>query len=157
MPDMLVRLYNLPDRRSQIDELRASGVEIRPALAPERYLVVDWVTREFSRIWASETERAFTNTPISCFVAVKDSICIGFGCYDATCRGFFGPMGVEPDQRGRGIGASLLWCCLDAMRAVGYGYAIIGAVGPAEFYTKTVGAEMIDDSSPGIYRNTLKE
>ena len=37
----------------------------------------------------------------------------------------------------------------------GYGYAIIGGVGPAEFYAKTVGAIPIEGSEPGIYRGLL--
>jgi hypothetical protein len=46
--------------------------------------------------------------------------------------------------------------CLQAMRAEGYAYAIIGGVGPAEFYAKTVGAVEIEGSTPGIYRGQLK-
>jgi hypothetical protein len=42
------------------------------------------------------------------------------------------------------------------MLAQGYGYAIIGGVGPAEFYTKIAGATIIEGSSPGIYRGLLK-
>lgn len=36
-----------------------------------------------------------------------------------------------------------------------YGYAIIGWVGPAEFYAKAVGAVEIPDSTPGVYRGML--
>jgi len=41
------------------------------------------------------------------------------------------------------------------MRAQGYAYAIIGGVGPQDFYAKTVGAVLIDGSSPGVYGGTL--
>jgi hypothetical protein len=41
------------------------------------------------------------------------------------------------------------------MRQAGYGYAIIGGVGPADFYVKTVGATPIEGSEPGIYRGLL--
>jgi hypothetical protein len=44
---------------------------------------------------------------------------------------------------------------LTAMRDAGYGYAIIGGVGPAEFYRRTVGAIKIPDSNPGIYAEML--
>ena len=43
------------------------------------------------------------------------------------------------------------------MKAEGYGYAIIGWVGPAEFYAKVSGATVIEDSEPGIYRRMLTE
>jgi hypothetical protein len=58
-------------------------------------------------------------------------------------------------MRKRGVGAALLVACLNAMRDSGYGYAIIGWVGPREFYAKTVGAIEIPDSTPGIYRDLL--
>jgi hypothetical protein len=42
------------------------------------------------------------------------------------------------------------------MKLKGYAYAIIGAVGPAEFYEKAVGAIKIENSWPGIYNDILK-
>lgn len=41
------------------------------------------------------------------------------------------------------------------MRAAGYAYAIIGGVGPADFYARAVGAVEIPDSTPGIYADML--
>jgi GNAT superfamily N-acetyltransferase len=157
MPDMLVRLYDLPDLRELIGRLAGEGVDVRRALAPERHVVVDWVERTFGKSWASETRIAFANAPVSCHVAIENEACIGFGCYDTTCRGFFGPTGVALESRGRGIGKALLWATLDAMWEVGYGYAIIGGAGPTAFYEKNVGAVAIEGSIPGIYRNMLKE
>jgi len=49
----------------------------------------------------------------------------------------------------------LLLRSLRAMRDEGYVYAIIGGVGPAEFYEKCVGATLIEGSTPGIYRDLL--
>ena len=57
--------------------------------------------------------------------------------------------------RNGGIGKALLFACLEDMRQQGFGYAIIGGVGPAEFYTKTVGAVPIEGSEPGVYRGLL--
>ena len=54
-----------------------------------------------------------------------------------------------------GIGRALLLRSLAAMRAEGYAYAVIGGVGPQEFYKKCVGAMLIPDSAPGIYRDFL--
>ena len=59
--------------------------------------------------------------------------------------------------RGRGIGKGLLLASLEAMRQEGYGYAVIGGVGPKDFYAKVAGAVEIPDSTPGIYRDLLKE
>jgi predicted N-acetyltransferase YhbS len=64
---------------------------------------------------------------------------------------------VDPSLRGHGIGKILLIECLEAMRAQGYAYAIIGGVGPAAFYSKAVGAALIPGSDPGIYKGILSE
>ncbi|HMO55107.1 MAG TPA: hypothetical protein PJ994_11425, partial [Tepidiformaceae bacterium] len=69
---------------------------------------------------------------------------------------YFGPTGVAESQRGSGIGKVLLLQCLESLAAQGYAYAIIGGVGPAEFYEKTVGATLIPGSEPGIYRNMVR-
>jgi GNAT superfamily N-acetyltransferase len=63
---------------------------------------------------------------------------------------------VDETYRGRGIGKALLLACLHDMWAQGYGYAIIGWAGPVDFYIRAVGAIVIPDSSPGIYRGMLK-
>ena len=59
-------------------------------------------------------------------------------------------------MRKNGIGTGLLFACLEDMRQQGYGYAIIGGVGPTAFYSKAVGAVPIEGSEPGIYRGLLR-
>ena len=156
MPDMLVKLYELGDVHGPLKELEAKGVRVRRALPPERHIVVDWVRQHFSAGWASECEVAFGQVPVTCFIATSGQELLGFGCYDTTCKDFFGPTGVREDVRGRGIGKGLLLACLDAMRAQGYAYAIIGWAGPVEYYRKVVGATVIEGSSPGIYAGMLR-
>jgi predicted N-acetyltransferase YhbS len=80
---------------------------------------------------------------------------VGFGCYNATRKGMFGPEGVKPDHRGQHIGEALLLGCLHAMVHEGYAYAVIGWAGPKEFYAKAVGATLIEGSEPGVYRGKL--
>jgi predicted N-acetyltransferase YhbS len=113
------------------------------------------VRKAFSEGWASEAEVAFSRQPVSCFIAIDGGNVVGFACHDVTCPNFFGPTGVEPAARKKGIGAVLLFACLEDMRQAGYGYAIIGGVGPADFYSRTVGAVAIEGSEPGIYRGLL--
>ena len=157
MPDMLVRLYDLPEVQPCIDALAAEGVGVRHAMAYEKHTVTDWVRLHFGPTWASEAEVAFANHPVSCFIATHDGHVLGFACYDSTCRNFFGPTGVAESARGRGIGKALFLACLHAMRAGGYAYAVIGGAGPGEFYRKAAGAIEIPDSSPGIYGDQLKD
>ena len=156
MPDMLVKLYELPPLTPVIEGQRELGIDIRLALAPEKIFVVNWVLKTFGKHWASETDVAISNRPVSCFIAVEKEKIIGFACYDTTRKGFFGPTGVDEALRKRGTGKALLLACLHAMREQGYGYGIIGAAGPTDFYTKCVGATIIENSSPGIYRGMLR-
>ncbi len=151
MPDMLVKLYELPP---PVD-LSAQGVTVRRAMAPEKQLVLNWVGEHFYPHWVNECDVAFARQPVACFIAVEKGQILGFACHDATCRNFFGPTGVLESQRGRGIGAALLLACLHAMREQGYAYGIIGGVGPADFYARIVGASIIEGSSPGVYNNML--
>jgi GNAT superfamily N-acetyltransferase len=153
--DMLVKLYELPDSQAAYQRLQQAGITLRRALAPEKHIVTSWVRKNFSDAWASEVDVAFSRQPVSCFIAIQQSKVVGFACHDATCANFFGPTGVEPNARKNGIGAALLFACLEAMKQQGFGYAIIGGVGPAAFYSKTVGAVAIEGSEPGIYRGLL--
>jgi GNAT superfamily N-acetyltransferase len=142
--DMLVKLYDLPPSGAAFERLREQGIEVRRALAPEKHKVLAWVRDNFSEGWASEAEVAFARQPISCFIAVKERKVVGFACHDATCRNFFGPTGVAPQARKSGVGTGLLFACLEAMRQQGFGYAIVGGVGPADYYSKAVGAVPIE-------------
>jgi GNAT superfamily N-acetyltransferase len=157
MADMLVRLYDLPDLAPAIAEQRARGIEIRRGLAPDKRSVLEWVTKHWGDGWASECDVSFARQPVACILARQGEQIVGFACYESTCRNFFGPTGVRKSARGSGVGRALLLACLHAMRAEGYGYAILGGVGPdvARFYAKTVGAVAIEGSDPGVYGGAL--
>lgn len=156
MPDMLVKLYELPPLEPVLQQQSDLGIEIRRALAPEKHLVLAWIKQNFSDYWVSECDVAFSHVPVGCFIAIENGSLLGFSCYDATARGFFGPTGVGDAARGRGVGKALLLIALHDMRAQGYGYGIIGGVGPAEFYAKAAGATLIENSSPSIYKGLLR-
>ena len=152
MPDMLVRLYALPDH----NRILKDGHVVRRAAAYDKAAILHWIGQNFSTQWASEADVAFFRQPISCFLALHQERVVGFACYEATCRGYFGPSGVLEAYRGQGLGTRLLLECLRSMKEMGYAYAIIGGVGPKEFYAKAVGAIEIPDSTPGIYTPPLE-
>jgi GNAT superfamily N-acetyltransferase len=156
MTDMLVKLYDLKNDWGFLTEQEALRITLRKPLGSEKRLVVDWVKRHFIQdAWASETDKAISNQPISCFIAIRKNKLIGFACYDAAALGCFGPTGVLKSRRGQGTGKALLLACLLDMKLKGYGYAIIGWIGPGEFYRKAVGAIEIPDSTPGIWKDWL--
>ncbi len=155
MIDMLVRLYDLPDSTPVYDKVAESGITLRRARAFEKHTVAAFAKANFSEKWVSEIEVAMSRQPISCFIATRDKIILGFACYETTQRGFFGPTGVLESARGLGLGKALLLKSLEGLRDVGYAYAIIGGVGPKEFYVKNCGAIEIPGSDPGTYIDLL--
>lgn len=154
---MLVKLYDLPEIENLIKRLKDQGIVIRTAMPYEKSDVVKWAKDLFGPGWASECEVAFSNHPVSCFIATEEGIIIGFACYDSTCKNFFGPTGVIEIKQGTGVGKALFLSCLHTMAANGYAYAIIGMAAHTDFYARTAGATIIEGSSPGIYRDPLAE
>ncbi|MEX1194427.1 MAG: GNAT family N-acetyltransferase [Dehalococcoidia bacterium] len=151
MPDMLARLYDLPEAAPYERRVADRNLRVRRAEPWDKVRLRDFALKYFSDVWALETERAFISTPVTAYLALENAEIAGFAVYECTRRGFFGPTGVREDLRGSGLGALLLLRCLESMREMGYGYAIIGGVGPAAFYEKIVGATVIQGSDPGVY------
>ena len=129
-------------------------------MASDKSKIATYVRSNFSEAWANEFEKAMGNNPVSCFIAVnQEGKLVGFSCYDASYRNFFGPIGVSEECRGLHVGKELLLYALYAMRNEGYGYAIIGWSSEKNepFYRKSSGAVEIPDSFPGIYQNALPD
>jgi GNAT superfamily N-acetyltransferase len=151
----LVRLYDLPTFEAEA-RVRAAGIVVRRGLPPERQIVLDWIGQHFSSFWVSEAALCFSQQPPTIYVAVGRGALLGFACYDATAKGFFGPTGVDAAERGKGIGEALLITTLRGLREAGYAYAVIGDPGPVEFYRKRLDALEIPNSAPGIYSGMLR-
>src|SRR5919199_976224 len=156
MPDMLVNLLRLPPLDAALDESRGAGVVVRRAQPWELTPVREFVTRSFKRAWADEISVGFARQPVTVYVALREGRLVGFAAYECTRKDFFGPTGVVEEERGRGLGRALLLAALRGLRELGYAYAIIGGVGPAEFYERAAGAFVIPDSSPGIYADPIR-
>lgn len=140
--DMLINLNQLPPIPS------VKNARIVRVLPPDHVALMEFVQRHFGDGWASECRQAIAQQPNACFAATCGGRVVGFACYNATAKGFFGPIGVDPAERGCGIGKALLLYCLHAMAWDGYGYAVIGwCDGAADFY-RSVGAVEIPGSAP---------
>jgi len=157
MTDLLVKLYDLPDQELQLAAMAEKDIFVQRAMASEKKLVVGWVQNRFGDGWAAECDVAFSRQPIACMIAVSGGRLAGFACHDSTCRNFFGPIGIDPASRQKGVGRAVLLATLHAMAHAGYAYAIIGGAGPMAFFEKCVGAFPIPGSTPGIYRPTIKK
>ena len=78
MTDMLVKLYDLKEDWGFLAEQEKLGITIRKPIGPEKHLIENWVEKHFHNSWGSETDKALSNRPVTCFVAVKAEALIGF-------------------------------------------------------------------------------
>jgi ribosomal protein S18 acetylase RimI-like enzyme len=150
--DLLANLYEIDTNPSHSDEFTVSRL-----LSPDIYHLEAFIKRNFGPGWASEIKAGAYKSNPSVFIAKKGNRILGFAGYDCTCKGFFGPIGVSPTIRSKGIGKALLLATLNAMREDGYAYAIIGdGEGKFEFYQKCCHAIKIE-SSQTVYSRMLKK
>lgn len=156
MPDMLVKLYDLPPIDGLIAKLAEEGIFIKRAMATDLFPICDFVRETFGTGWAGEAQKAVCNLPSTCYIAAQKGEIVGFACFDTTAKDFFGPTGVSESMRGKGVGKALYLKCLHAMYESGYAYAIVGGAGPVDFYAKASGATVIPDCWPGEYHNLVK-
>jgi GNAT superfamily N-acetyltransferase len=105
--------------------------------------VLDFIERDFGRIWRFEASHAFERDTPTIYVTEHDGAIAGFAAHDVNNRGlgWFGPTGVSQSLRGRGIGRSLLLASLADLRRLGYSRAVIPWTDALDFYRKSCGAE----------------
>jgi GNAT superfamily N-acetyltransferase len=103
--------------------LADEGVTVRPANPADIVPVLDFAREHFSPDWRREAagvcQDLFVGDPrqVGLLVATRDGNVLGYAQHRAER---FGPFGVRPDQRGRGLGRVLLAGTLGAMLAKGY-------------------------------------
>ena len=133
MPDMLVRLYDLPDSRPIMAKMEEQGITIRRAIAPEKHVVLDWIKEFFGRL----DERGgcgHVQSPSTCIIAVDEAQqkIAGFACYEATNR-LLWPTGVDPAYRGRGIGKRCSWQLWRALESLAMPMLLLAGQGQWSF------------------------
>jgi GNAT superfamily N-acetyltransferase len=103
-----------------------------------RQLILDFIERHFGKIWRFEASRGVL------FHAEENGEITGFAAHEANNRGlgFFGPTGVAPAHRGKGIGWQLLRACLADARRLGYTRVVIPWTDAISYYEKGCGARV---------------
>jgi ribosomal protein S18 acetylase RimI-like enzyme len=140
--DMAVDL-NEADLETSIEhDLQGAGILLRRARAAEVQAAADFALENFSENWRREVSHAARFVPLPLFVALRGEHIVGFAAYDVTGLARFGPTGVHPDYRRRGIGCALLRKCLCSIRDRGDALATIGWVGPIDYYARCVNARV---------------
>jgi len=128
-----------PDKFDVTEDLRRlekEGFTIRRAEPDDKEEVLRFIRSEFA-LWEGEVKEFFRNDPISLHICLRGEEVVGFSGYDGNNKntGWFGPMGVLPECRGKGIGALLCKLCLRDIALQGHKRSIIPWVGPIRFYS----------------------
>jgi len=113
---------------------------------------VVWITNTFGGSWPQEAQAGW-----NWFVRDTAGACLGFATYEQRALrywwldgwlenpavGIFGPMGVDPALRGKGVGMVLTQRALLSLKDLGFSQALIPAVGPIQFYERCCGARVV--------------
>ena len=104
--------------------------------------VLEFIEREFGKIWRFEATPAFDDELPRAFITEEGGEITGFAVHDVNNRGlgFFGPTGVAKTMRGRGLGCALLHASLDDLHRLGYERVVIPWTDALDFYRKCSGA-----------------
>lgn len=138
--DLVTRSF---DTKAEEEKLRHDGIDIRRAMMADGDDVMALLQRLWPA-WIPEVERALSNYPITLHLAWHQQKVVAFSAYDGNNlnTGWFGPMGTDPDYRGKNLGGVLLRRCLADIKAQGHRRAIIPWVGPYGFYLHYAGAKI---------------
>ncbi|HEV3195277.1 MAG TPA: GNAT family N-acetyltransferase [Candidatus Cybelea sp.] len=136
------------------DAKSPAGIEIAPAERADEQTLA-WIDETFGGAWSSEAHAGSnviarrSGRPVG--FATIDSRGLEFSWLNGIARepgvGVFGPFGVAPEERDRGLGRSLLGAALDALRARGCARAIVPAVGDdrlERYYRESTGAKVAE-------------
>ncbi len=121
------------------DQAKIRAFQIRRAAPGDLGLVLELVRTAFPQ-WGWEVEVAARQGDL--FLAEKDGKAVAFACANATHRGWFGPTGTLPSERGQGLGRILLVQALAALKQQGHAVAVIPWVGPIAFYARHAAARI---------------
>jgi GNAT superfamily N-acetyltransferase len=126
-----------------VASLRTEGVTVRRARPEERDRFSKWATDVFSPFWGYEVSEAFKFPQPKLWIAEEEERVLGFSVYSALEPHWFGPIGVDPDSRKKGLGSLLLFNSLVSMREEGQRLAVIPWTEHLFFYSQVPGVRRI--------------
>jgi len=130
----------VPGRAAEILDRHGRRATVRRAEPADWPALEMFVREKFTEVWCHEARLALHRETPTVFIARLDDRVAGFACYGVYRPDWFGPLGVDPESRGEGLGEALLLLCLDDLATAGVAAAQIGWIGPMSFYAKTVDA-----------------
>ncbi|MFX0142311.1 MAG: GNAT family N-acetyltransferase [Candidatus Hodarchaeota archaeon] len=145
--NLWIDLENIFDKQPPSEfkgyKLERAKMEDKDEVVPLKFMPITYRLG----FWPDETELTFRNDPITTFIA-RDSNnkVVGWASHSMLFPGNFGPTGVKPSERGKGLGSVLLDWCLWDMKQMGVNRAtIMWVVGnTVYFYLKSRGAHICE-------------
>lgn len=112
-----------------------------------------WIRQTFNPMWAREAAEGW-----NWFLKDAQGSTVGFATYEQRALrfwwvrrwlkradvGIFGPVGVDPAQRGLGLGCLLVRRALASLRELGYARAVIPHVTSETFYERCCDARVVE-------------
>lgn len=125
------------------EKLIKDSIEIKRAELSDFEPTIEFI-RPIWKSWEYEVKQTFKNQPISLHIAKYRGKVVAFSAYAANNIGlpWFGPMGTDPNMRGKKLGEILLKRCLADQKNQGHKISIIPWVGPIGFYLNAVNAKI---------------
>lgn len=123
-------------------DLANENIHIRRLVRSDRERLSAYLEERWGANWHAEALLALRKEPATGFIAERADRIVGFAAYDAARRGWFGPMGTDPDLRGKGVGSVLLLRCLRDWQEQGLAECEVSWIGPLAFYARVAGARI---------------
>jgi len=135
----LTRFY-IPARIMRIEnKLVNNHFFFRKARLEEKGELVSWVRDVFSPFWAYEVSCGLRKSGTSVWLAEHEGEIVGFAAYSVLEPDWFGPIGVDQKERGKGIGTVLLYKALNSLRLDGHRLVTIPWTELLFFYSQLPG------------------
>jgi len=130
--------FRIPNRvKELLKRNQERGIVFRRGKRGEEKKVTEWILEHFGPFWKYEAMMAYTKGERpTIWLALRGEEVIGFSCYSALHKDWFGPIGVDKKARGLGIGTILLFKSLEDMRSAGRRIIRIPWTSHLFFYTQ---------------------
>jgi GNAT superfamily N-acetyltransferase len=132
--------FRVPRRVGKAEEdLIREGIVVRLATPEDRDRVRDWVLKNSGHNWSHETAKAIGPAGSGVWIAEDETGLVAYSVFGSLEHHWFGPIGVAPNLRKKGLGTLLLFKSLDSMRQLGVPRAVIPWTGHLFFYSQVPG------------------
>jgi GNAT superfamily N-acetyltransferase len=133
-----------PPSASELRRIEEAGVTVRRGVAEDADALARHTARDWTEVWARETQTALHRSPSAIFLAFAEDEVIGFAAHGVLRATHFGPLATAPGWRRIGLGGALTRLALVDMMALGRQTVEIAWVNvdAIPFYCRSVNARL---------------